>query len=133
MIGNQHPNHPLGMLLDGSGNISILFPTQLPLYGMQQFPMTQAGSQPVWCQLAPNESCFGAGFFAPNSLLPHSWPEVAHTVNRAVQSGTKPPIATGIDFLAAAADAADNSGWHKPLNEREIEVWHGIKKPKVFM
>jgi len=112
------------MIMDASGNFPNLFPTQLALYGMPQFPMIQQGIQPLWCQSTVMNSCFSERLRAPHLLPPTIRPEVVHTVNGVFLSNANSLDTSGIDFLAAAAEAADGSTPSDSVKRNTTEVWH---------
>jgi len=124
MIGNQNPNHLVGMLSDGSGNISVLFPTQLPLYGVHRFPMLQTEIQPAWCQAAIINSYISAGLLAPHALLPACWADGADPADSVAPSEAKLLAPTGIESLATAAEETNVNSLAGRLHRQANEVWH---------
>jgi len=123
MVGDQIPNHLLGMTSDySSGNISFHFPMQLPLYGMHQIPMLQREMQPAWYQAALFNSYISAGLLAPHSQLPPTWHEVTQPVNRVIPPDANKPATSGMDLLAAAAEVADGDALSESTRRETIEV-----------
>ena len=132
-VGEQNPNHPLGMMSDGSGNISLLFPIQQPMYVMHRLPMIQPEIQPAWCRAALLDSYISAGLLAPHSLLRACWAEVANPVNRVEPSDANMPATSGLDFLAPSSGETGVNNSTEPTDQQAIEVWHhgGISSPTV--